>query len=180
MRNISNAITVLVLPLIVLSIIACGSKKKAESETKDSHMPGVTNDSFIYNYGDASTSPLYHRSYMIRVIPGKIYFAIDVYGEIRSQDSLDLPKAAYDSFATAIQNLHIKYKKEDITGGCTGGTTDGLELFANSSRVVKGHIYYCGGQEFGDLEGDVAAAATLFKSLIPDLQQRINATRKDN
>ena len=181
MKNRSDVITVLIFSLITLSsVVACANKNKAQAGTKDLILPASSTDSFIYNYGDASTSPLYHRSYMIRVIPQKIYFSIDVYGEIRGRDSLVLSRASYDSFATSINNLHIKYEEESKTEGCTGGTTDALELYAGTSRAVKGHIYYCGGQQFGNLAGDVASAAGLFKALIPDLQQRIDATRKNN
>ncbi len=178
MKLPANLITILALPLIAASVFACNNEKKIKAETKNDTVAASSSDTLIYHFGDASVPPKYHRSYTIMVTPAKIYLTIDVYGEVVAEDSLVLTKTAYDSFATAINNLHIKNRKEDVQKGCTGGTTDRLALYTGSSKEVKGFIYYCGGQPYGDLEGDVAAAATLFKALIPDLGKRIDATRK--
>jgi predicted glycoside hydrolase/deacetylase ChbG (UPF0249 family) len=139
----------------------------------------TSSDTLIYHFRDASAAPQYHRSYTIRVTTAKVYFAIDVYGKIVSENSFVLTKTAYDSFATAINDLQLKKIKEVPAQGCTGGTTDQLELFPGSSKEVKGSVYYCAGKKYGDLAGDVAAAAGLFKALIPELYKRIDDTRKD-
>lgn len=180
MKLLANLITALALPLIAASVIACNNEKKVKAETKNETVAAGSSDTLIYSYRDASVPPQFHRSYTIKVTAGRVYLSIDVYSKIISEDSLVLTRAAYDSFATAINDLHIKNGKEVMQEGCAGGTSDKLYLYAGSSKEVKGYIYYCGGKKYGDLEGDVTAAANLFKALIPDLSKRIDATRKDN
>jgi hypothetical protein len=179
MKHIANIITAIACLIITASVIACNNEKKPKEETKNETLATKGNDTLIYSYRDASVPPQYHRSYTIRVIPGQVYLSIDVYGKIILEDSLVLTRATYDSFATAINDLHIKKIKEVPGEGCTGGTSDKLDLYAGSSKEVKGSIYYCGGKKYGDLEGDVAAAAGLFKALIPDLDKKIDASRKN-
>jgi predicted glycoside hydrolase/deacetylase ChbG (UPF0249 family) len=140
----------------------------------------TSSDTLTYHFRDASTAPQYHRSYTIRVTPGKVYFAINVYSKIISEDSFVLTKAAYDSFAAAINDLHIKNREEIKGPGCSGGTSERLDLYPASSNEVKGYVDYCGGQTNGNLEGDIKTAAGLFKALIPDLYERIDATKKNN
>jgi hypothetical protein len=140
----------------------------------------TSSDTLSYHFRDASTAPQYHRSYMIRVTPGQVYFAIDVYSKIISENTFVLSKAAYDSFATAINDLHIKNRKEIRGPGCSGGTSESLDLYPGSNKEVKGYVDYCGGQTNGDLYGDIKTAAGLFKALIPDLYERIDATKKNN
>ena len=140
----------------------------------------ISNDTLTYHFRDASTAPQYHRSYTIRVTAGKVYFAIDVYSKIISENTFVLKKAAYDSFATAINDLHIKNRKEIKGPGCSGGTSESLDLYPGSGNELKGYVDYCGGQTNGDLEGNIKTAAELFKALIPDLYERIDATKKNN
>ena len=180
MKYTTTIITAFACLIVAASGIACANDKKLKEETKNDMATINGNDTLIYRFRDASVPPQYHRSYTIKATPGQVYFSIDVYGEIILKDSLVLAKAAYDSFATTINDLHIKKVKEVESKGCTGGTSDQLELYPGSSKEVKGSIYQCGGKNYGDLEGDVTAAASLFKALVPDLSKRIEATRKDN
>lgn len=166
--------------IIAISAITCNNEKKLKEGTENETVVVSSSDTLIYNFQDASVPPPYHRSYTIRVTAEQVYFAISDYSQILSKDSLVLTRAAYDSFATAINNLHIKNRKEVIQEGCTGGTSDKLDLYRGSSKEVRGYIYYCGGKKYGDLEGDVAAAANLFKALIPELNKRIDATIKND
>ncbi len=179
MKQLATITTILALSFLAISVIACNNDKKVKEVTKNDTVAAKSNDTLIYNFVDATVPPQYHRSYSIRVTAGQVYYAVDSYGEIILQDSLVLTKPAYDSFVTAINDLHIKKGKEVINEDCNGGTTDQLNLYAGSSKEVKGYIYNCGGKKYGDLEGDVNAAAELFERLIPDLNTRIEATVKD-
>lgn len=180
MKSLNHIIAALALLLIAGLYIACNNEKKGKAETKNDPVVAGNSDTLIYDFQDASVPPPYHRSYTIRVTAEQVYFAISDYSQILSKDSLVLTRAAYDSFATAINDLHIKNRKEVIQEGCTGGTSDKLDLYRGSSKEVRGYIYYCGGKKYGDLEGDVAAAANLFKALIPELNKRIDATIKND
>lgn len=179
MKQPATIIITLAMFFIAASVVACNNEKKPKAEIKNDTVAANSNDTLLYRYQDASVPPQYHRSYTIRVTPRQVYYAIDSYGKIIQEDSLVITRAAYDFFATALNDLHIKKGKEVIQEGCTGGTTDRLDLYAGSTKEVKGYIYYCGGKKYGDLAGDVNAAAELFERLIPDLNTRIEATVKD-
>ncbi len=180
MHTISNFLIALTLPVLVVSLSDCGNKKKDNPVNNNDTMTTGSNDTFVYNFHDASVPPPYHRSYTIRVTSGQVYYAISDYDKVLAKDSLVLSKVAYDSFVKAINDLHIKEKEADKHRGCTGGTSDELILYAASEHEVKGYIIYCGGEMYGNLQGDVAAAAGLFRALIPDLSRKIDATMKDN
>ncbi len=156
-----------------------GLSSMKRQATNDVIAKARNSDTLIYYFRDATTAPEFHRSYKIKVTPGKVYFTIDVYSEIILEDSFMLSGAAYDSFATAIDDLHIKNRKE-IKQFCSGGTSNRLILYPGTSKAVKGYYNYCGSEINGDLEGDVTAAIHLFNAMIPDLYERINATKKNN
>ena len=56
---------------------------------------------------------------------------------------------------------------------CTGGITKPLTLYTGSNTDIKGYLYYCGVHAFGNLSGDVTAAANLLIALIPQLEKNV-------
>lgn len=131
-----------------------------------------------YKYLDSSLPPKYHRSYEITLTPQKVYFSINSYGKILSNESLPITETKYKSFVTAILGLNIKNREEVKSDSCCGGTSDELDICIGKDFQVKGYVYHCGGEKFGNLEGDVTKATELFKTLIPNLKNRINNSIK--
>ena len=162
----------LVLAVMTLSP-ACTNEKNISSTPNNG-------DVFIYKRRGPTVAPEYRRDYTIRVEPAEVYFAIDSYDEILYRDSAKLSAIAYTGFVQSLTALQIA-KKEYKPGSfmCTGGVSDNLTLYAGSSKEIDGFIYYCAGEKHGSLQGDVAAAAALFKALIPNLEKKIEATEKD-
>ena len=158
---------------ILLSFIAHGNEIKINS-TANSH------DTLLYSYRDAPVAPEYRRNYTIRITARKVRLVVDSYDKIILKKNYSLTKAAYDSFARAVDVLHIKNRKEVKGPACIGGTSENLLLYPGTGREVKGYINYCGDDgPYGSLEGDIRTAAKLFKELIPGLDEKIEATIKD-
>jgi hypothetical protein len=181
MKYIPTIITALALPIIAASAIPCSNQKKIDAENNNNVITKAnSSDTLIFSYAGASVAPQYYRSYIIRVTSRQVYYTISDYSKILSKNSLKLTKTSYDSFKKAINGLQIKKRNEVTGGGCTGGHTERLDLYPGSSKEVKGHTYFCGGKQYGDLDGDVVTAAKLFNALIPGLAGKIDATRKKN
>jgi len=134
--------------------------------------------SFTYSFTDASTAPQYHRSYMIKVSSGQVTLTVTSYQDVLLNSSTPLSESAYDNFTQGISKLNIRSTKETTNPGCTGGTSEKLDLFSGSPLHVSGEISDCGGKKYGNLEGNTSAAILLFKNLVPDLAKKIDGTRK--
>ena len=131
------------------------------------------NYAFKYRYLDSSVPPEYHRSYTLLVTPERVYLSVDCYGKILLEDAFALKPDRYQSFVAAMLTLDIRKREEPADKGCAGGTTDYLELFTGQTNELKGRVYHCAREDFGDLEGEVAAAVALFKGLAPDLAKKV-------
>ena len=163
--------------IITCCLISCNNEKKTDPEKKEPEKK-EGNYSFIYDFTDSSVPPEYHRSFSIKVMPGRVYLKVHSYGDLLLSDTTSLSDEAYAAFSKSISDLNIRSTKEKDNDGCTGGTTDELDLYSGTSQQVKGHLYNCGGKIYGTLEGDVEAAKKLFLNAVPDIDKKIEGTRK--
>jgi hypothetical protein len=156
--------------LVCLVFLSCNHEKKIQTVSNNG-------DQFIYKHFDATVDPEYRRNYTIKVKPGQVYFAIDSYDDILAKDSFRLSPARYNSFVTAVNDLHITYKPAFQIEACIGGQSEMLTLYAGTPKEIKGHIYYCVDNNT-NLSGNVDSLLGLFKALVPGLEKRIEATEK--
>lgn len=133
-------------------------------------------DTFIYNFWDSYNTA--SRDVQITVTPSAVYLSIAAYGTTLYQDTTYIPAERYTRFLTDLTALHI-VKGVYNKGGCIGGSSHQLRLFAGSKKELSGRYTSCSGTIFGDLTGDVPAASVLFQSMAPDLYEKIDATDKD-
>jgi hypothetical protein len=178
MKHISNIKIILIFSFSLLSIMACSNEKKINTEMNTAKTN--SSDTLIFSFSGAAVGPQYYRSYIIRVTPGQVYYAISDYSKILSEDVIKLSKDSYESFEKAINGLQLKNRNEVGNVGCTGGHSEDLDLYPGSSKELKGHTYFCGGKQYGDLAGDVLTAGNLFKAMVPDLAGKIEATKQNN
>lgn len=162
----------------IVSSTASSKKLIINSELDNLANPIESVYRLIYRYEDASLPPEFHRSYTINVMNEKIHISIDSYHKVLGKKSLPITKTKYQSFVAAILGLNIKVREEVKSNGCTGGTSDKLDIYIGKDYEVKGYIYHCGNENFGNLEGNVGKAVELFKALIPNLKNRINDSKK--
>ena len=63
--------------------------------------------------------------------------------------------------------LSVKARKE-VRPGCTGGTSESVSLSAGGGQLLAGSLAHCGGEEEGDLHGDIKAVKAAMKGLFSD------------
>ena len=129
----------------------------------------------VYHYEDSSTPPRYHRSYTITITADNIHTEVDVYGDILATNDAKFSKDKFDSLLKDIKEVNIKKKAKKEDDGCTGGTGDQLELYDKQGQsLLDVYRYYCGGEEFGNLSGEIAKVKQIIISLEPQLQEMID------
>ena len=146
--------------LASIFIISCGST----NEIVDIE----STDKIIYRFGDSSVPPPYHRSYEIVANKSTINIVVDSYGDIISEKSIELRSENFTDILQTIKKAEISPQKERNSIGCTGGTSDYLDLFNGDQNIFSGFVYNCGGEKFGNMKGDITIVKTKLKSLIPD------------
>jgi hypothetical protein len=189
MRPFVICITAFSVSIIFIFSTSCGNKteNKSTGNTDTATTDLVVNtgrvainytDTFVYEHREGAIPPGSGRNYEIRIIPGKICFSIRSNDLILTRDTIMIDSAHYAAFYTAIENLHVTSKRAS-GAACVSGDSEILTLHANSLEERMGFTYHCDGYNYSNLEGDVEAAAKLFKGMIPDLDTRNEATRKD-
>jgi hypothetical protein len=164
--------------LLIFSFFSCNNKKADLPVKKEP--TGDADKTYIYKFTDSSLPPQYHRSYVILVTKGWVFFTVDSYGEVLLKDSIALAETSYKEFSASIDKLDIRNKKEDPGEGCTGNTTDEFEFYTGTSKQVKGYTSLCQDERYGNLEGDFETAKSLFRAIVPDFSNKIESTRKED
>lgn len=121
-------------------------------------------DTIIYRFGDSSVPPPYHRSYTITASPDLIEVVVDSYGEIIVRDSAMMDSDKFNALIEILKKDKINTGQKKDDAGCTGGTTDYLDVKSGESFILKGYQYHCGGSEYGNLLGDLSAFKSQIKS----------------
>lgn len=128
----------------------------------------------VYRFGDSSVPPKYHRSYSVCLTEQKISVKVDSYGDILADTSYLISESQFkEALKIANECEFSNKKKSEDREGCTGGTTVTLEISQDSKVLINGHNYNCGGQSFGDLNGDTGKLANYLRSLIPDFNKLV-------
>jgi len=135
---------------------------------------------FIYQFLDSSVPPQYHRSYSITVNSNNVQFVVDSYGEILLNETYTINQTQFNDFVKQISSCKLRIKKLKGDGDCNGGTAETFVFFfSNSNHNVDGSVYHCGGNDSGNLTGDLVTAKELFRSMVPDINTKIEGTRKE-
>ena len=123
-----------------------------------------------YRFGDSSVPPPYHRSYSVVLTKDSLHIVVDSYGDIISDTIFTIDSLQFDTIVANIDKFKINKCKLQKNEGCTGGTSKSLYLYENDKEILSGYKYYCGGEIYGDMCGDLKLFATEIKKLIPDLK----------
>ena len=145
---------------MLLSLSSCSNT----SQTMD--LSNV--DKIIYKFKDSSVPPPYHRSYEIVATATTINVVVDSYGDIIAEKEVEITKADFDVVVQTIESAKIEVYKEEDTQGCTGGTTDYLDLYSGDVASFSGYRYNCGGQRYGTMQGNIVSVKKVLQSFIPD------------
>ena len=63
----------------------------------------------------------------------------------------------------------IKNCKEKENTGCTGGTSEYITYYDSTEVLFSGSVYHCGGQDYGNMKGEIKSFANEMRALIVDL-----------
>lgn len=125
----------------------------------------------VYEFGDSSVPPQYHRSYVITVTKENVHIVVDSYGDVLNDKEYEIEEKDFDSIVNALSEYGIKNRaKTEDNRGCTGGTTDGVQYYVGDIKEFDGYNYNCAGEKFGNLDGDVEGFASKMRELIPDFE----------
>jgi hypothetical protein len=120
--------------------------------------------SIVYRFGDSSVPPPYHRSYRIIVNAESFRFVVDSYGDVVKDTTVQISKEKWESCKNLLNSCKIQKGNDGKEPeGCTGGTTKNIQVLNNDKVVFEAGNYYCGGQIFGDLKGDVETFVSKLK-----------------
>lgn len=122
-----------------------------------------------YRFHDASVPSASHRSYSIILTPTELRFVVDSYGQIIKDVTAAISSPKWEQSKRALNDFNIRNiaaKNNDL--GCSGGTTISIAVFENNIKSFHGNSYHCGGQNYGDLEGDLQGFLEALKKGIPE------------
>lgn len=71
----------------------------------------------------------------------------------------------------SIKNNEIRNREFGEDTGCDGGYSESVSYVNIEEIKFYGEMYHCGGDDYGDLCGDVTSFADDVKSLIPKLNE---------
>ncbi|HCB63663.1 MAG TPA: hypothetical protein DHV29_13090 [Bacteroidales bacterium] len=125
----------------------------------------------LYEYQASSVAPQYHRSYELLVTKNEIKVKVDSYGTILTDTSIAITNIQFFEIVEFYDSLGFKNIPKKDNKGCVGGTGAVLKVHdTNDTLIFDGHISFCGGQEFGTMEGDVKKLSEKIRSFIPDFE----------
>ncbi len=151
--------------LMVVMLMSCKNQKEMKNIQTEI-------GSLMYSYEDSSVPPQHHRSYSLLVSKSKIVVKVDSYGTVLTDTTVMINQQQFDSLIAVYQNLNITLVKSREPQGCVGGTGSSLRVWdIRDSLILDGHVYYCGGKEYGNLQGDVRGLGQEIKELIPEFDQ---------
>jgi len=150
---------ILLIPLLLLA--GCGVKM-----VQDHTLAKV--NKMVYHFGDSSVPPEYHRSYTITVTENDARIVVDSYGNILNESTVAVSSSGFKAILDVIKKSGIGNRSRRGDDGCVGGTMESMNLFVGQSEVFSGSVYYCGGEDYGDLCGNIENVSKKMKGLFPN------------
>lgn len=124
-----------------------------------------------YYFGDASVPPDYHRSYSVTVTVDKVRVVVDSYGELLADREYAMTSLQFDDLKKSLERHSIRNLTSVNDETCTGGTSERITYSDENGELFSGSVDHCGGQDTGNLGGDVPGFAEDVNNLVPDLDK---------
>lgn len=161
MKNIRFFPVIMFVSIIILASSCVIKKNSGDNITK-----------IVYSFGDSSVPPQYHRSYVITATPENIHIVVDSYGNILADTTYEMNTENFKLLTDKLSETGLKNKKKTTENkGCTGGTTKSVVIFKGEKTIINGTSYICGGEAYGDLEGDIDSFSNEINKFIPDIKK---------
>lgn len=126
----------------------------------------------VFEFHDASVPPPYHRSYALEFKDDYVRIVVDSYGEILTDTIVTIGEdKVAKSFDLVKKHQIVNQTKTEEKEGCTGGTGISINYGVDDQNTCSGYVYFCAGDKFGDLSGDLESLKYGLKELIPNFNQ---------
>lgn len=158
------------LALVLVSVfICCGGGGNSDDATTNPNYDEI--QELQYHFGDSSVPPEYHRSYTITISTDMVNIVVDSYGDILANENYDITNEQFNDIISSMRNNDIRNCELGEDDSCVGGTSESFTGSGAEGIIFDGEVYHCGGDDFGDLCGDVANFANDVRNLIPNLTE---------
>lgn len=146
--------------LLIVFFVSCTETKKDEKKEDMNYL--------IFQFHDSSVPPPYHRSYELRFEGSEVHIIVDSYGDILADETIEIGEENVAKAFELVRKYEIQNKEEnDEDEGCTGGTGISIAFGTDEELYCDGYVYFCGGEQFGDLSGELQSLKSELKELIP-------------
>lgn len=125
----------------------------------------------VYEYGDSSGEPQYHRSYVVEATHDSVRLVVDSYGDLLAESTFALSEGRFEALLSKLDRAELR--AVSYTGGQrgTGGTSESFTVMRGNEVLFSGVVYHCGGEDYGTLTGDLEEATRAVRGLVPNLGQ---------
>ncbi len=134
-------------------------------------MDSSTITKITYHFGDASVPPDYHRSFTITISADKVRIIVDSYGEILADELSKSSSKQFDEIRKSFKSNKITNCTLGEDEGCSGGTLERISCSDNENEIFSGSVYHCGGNDTGNLCGDISIFVDDVKNLVSNLDK---------
>ena len=124
-----------------------------------------------YYFRDAPIPPTYHRSYAITVTLNRVKIVVDSYGDILAEKEYQIRNSQFKDVIHSLKRNRIRNSTLGVDEGCTGGTCEKISYADGEKEIFSGTVCHCGGEDTGDLAGDVKSFADDVRKLVPHLEE---------
>lgn len=124
-----------------------------------------------YHFGDASVPPPDHRSYVITVTKDNVGIIVDSYGEVLAEKTHEITSKQFDDIQASLERNEIRNCILGDNEGCTGGTSESIFYSSKEKEMFSGSVYHCGGNDTGNLCGNIKHFVDDVKKMVPDIKK---------
>jgi hypothetical protein len=154
-----------VLFLLPLFVFSCKGSKELKIEKQNI-------GSIMYKYLASSVPPQYHRSYKLLVSEGSIRVTVNSYATVLTDTILPISKQQFDEIVNTYDSIGFKSVPDKENKGCVGGTGALLKVWDQKDTLLfDGYISFCGGEENGNMTGDIKKLSGKIISVIPNFEE---------
>ncbi len=150
--------------MLVLALLVAGCVERPTALVGDGAIAEI-----IYRFGDASVPPEYHRSYTITVTPTQVRRITDSYGDVLEDQVGALDEEQFLALVASLRASGLGVVDSGDSDGCTGGTTETLEIVMDDGERSEGSVSHCGREDSGTLRGDLTSFVVDLNALLPTL-----------
>ncbi|CAG5081121.1 hypothetical protein [Parvicella tangerina] len=153
----------------VLTIFLVAFLLGCDEPSNEKEQTAMELDYLVFEFHDSSVPPPYHRSYKLSFKGEVVHAIVDSYGDVLTDTVINLGTEKVQKALVMIEKYKVTNKeKNEESEGCSGGTGISVRYGLGDEALCKGYVYFCAGDQFGDLSGDLTGLKHELTNLIPN------------